>query len=266
MAFVPVNDVIPSNSYIANAGETSFVFTWFVFRAEYVSVYKNDVLLVYLTDFNIPNSSVGSANGGNIILTQACVAGDRIVIARKSLVKRTSGYTDRGEFRASAVNNEFNYLVTVIQELLYQLDRSLTLAPSDANSNILGLVLPKQEDRLGKYLVFDQNGNIDVTPSTGVDLFYNWVRFTASAEIPTQTKKAYASLSAAATLKLPVVNSTDDGKEILILNPDTNAFNLTINVNSATVTIDGSATNVLSPGYYRSYIYNHTALKWITLN
>lgn len=264
--FVPINDIRPFNSYTANAGETTFVFDWFVFRPEYVKVYKNDILLEYLTDYSVPNTSVGSSDGGNVILIDPCEAGDEIVISRKSSIKRTSGYTESGEFRASAVNIDLNYLVSLIQEVNLQVERCVILSPSDADTQPLSLQLPKLSDRLGKYLAFDQVGNLIAVPGSSIDLFYSWVRFTENSIIPKQTKKAYADISAEITLKLPIVNSIDDGREISILNLDTNEANIIIDVNSETLTIMGEATDTLEPGAYRSYIYHHGQLKWIRLD
>jgi hypothetical protein len=264
--FVPINDIRPFNSYTATAGETTFVFDWFVFKAEYIKVYKNDLLLTYLTDYTVPVESVGSATGGNIILTTPCALGDEIVIFRQSIAKRVSGYTESGEFRASAVNIDFNYLISLIQEAQFQIERCVILSPSDADTLALNLVLPKLADRVGKYLAFDNNGNLTAVPGSSIDLFYNWIRFTASDTIDKAAKKVYTQLTADATLKLPSMGLIDDGREIFILNLDTNTFDTKINVNSETVTIEGEEEIILTPGEYKKFVYNHALLKWFTVD
>lgn len=264
--FVPINNIKPFNSYVASAGETSFVFDWFVFKAEYVTVYKNDELLTYFTDYTIPTNSIGSANGGNIILVTPCDEGDEIVISRKSAIKRTSGYTESGEFRAGAVNLDMNYIISLIQELNFQLGRCVILSPSDAETSALNLILPKVKDRLGKYLAFDNNGNLTAVDGSSIDLYYNWIRIDKSSLLEKSSKKIYTQITEEITLRLPIVASVDDGREIFILNLDTNTFDTKINANSETVTIDGEEEIILTPGEYKKFVYNHALLKWFTVD
>jgi hypothetical protein len=261
--FVPINDIRPFNSYIANAGETTFVFDWFVFRAEYVKVYKNDIPQVYLSDYTVPNISVGSATGGTIAFVEACKEGDAIVIFRESEIKRTSSYTESGEFRASAVNNDFSYLVTICQELRALLNRCVILSPTDADTLALSLQLPKLSARIGKYLAFDQNGTFVAMPSTSNDLFYSWVNFNESGVIAKETKKAYVEVTEAIEITLPEVGILDDGREIEILNSDRSESDIMVSVNSDIITLDGETSDTIEPGSYRKYIYIHTRLMWL---
>lgn len=265
-SFVPINDIRPFNSYVASAGETEFAFDWFVFKAEYVLVYKNDELLSYLTDYTIPTNSIGSANGGKIILVNPCEAEDEIVVTRKSAIKRTSGYTESGEFRASAVNLDMNYVISLIQELNFQLERCVILSPSDAETSQLNLVLPKVKDRLGKYLAFDNNGNLTAVDGTSIDLYYNWIRIDKSSLLDKSAKKVYTQITEEATLRLPIVTEVDDGREIFILNLDSNEFNVIVDANSEIVTIDGEAQITLTVGEYKKFVYNHALLKWFTVD
>ena len=264
--FVPINNIKPFNSYIASAGETVFVFDWFVFKADYVAVYKNDELLTYYTDYSIPTNSIGSVNGGTIILASPCEEGDEIVISRKSAIKRTSGYTESGEFRAGAVNNDMNYIISLIQELNFQLERCVIISPSDAETSALNLILPKVKDRLGKYLAFDNNGNLTAVDGSNIDLFYNWIRIDKSLLLEKSYKKIYTQITGDITLRLPIVESVDDGREIFILNLDTNTFNTIVNSNSGVVTIDGENEITITPGEYKKFVYNHALLKWFTVD
>jgi hypothetical protein len=126
--------------------------------------------------------------------------------------------------------------------------------------------MPKINDRLGKYLAFDQLGNLVAIPGSSIDLFYSWVKTTESITIAKQTKKLYAEITSEVTLKLPIVDASDDGREISILNLDSNTHDVTIDSNSLIVTIGGYLTDTINPGGYRTYIYNHGSLEWIIAN
>ena len=264
--FVPINNIKPYNSYTASDGETSFVFDWFVLKAIYLTVYKNDVLLTLYTDYTVPTGSVGSATGGNIVLSSPCVVGDRIVILRESDIERTSGYTESGDFRSSAVNLDLNYIISLIQELSFKTGRGIILSPSDADTIAENMVLPKLSDRIGKYLAFDNLGNLVAVESSSIDLYYNWEKITGNATIEKTTKKAYLQITSSATILLPVMGVADDGREIFMLNISDSTENATISANSSTVTVDGNPNVVLIPGEYKRFIYNHSLLKWFTVD
>lgn len=262
MTPVPINNKKPFNSYIATEGQTIFTFDWYVFKKEYVKVYKNDNLLTYLSDYTV--QFTGQTEGGTITLNTPAVKDDAIVISRQSVISRTSNYTESGEFRAYAISNDLNYLVTVLQELSFLLERSVVLSPSDAESTQLSL--PNLQDRIGKYLAFDNNGNLTAVPSTSIDLYYNWLRVDKSMVINKLIKKVYTQITSEITLELPQVDSTDDGRELFILNLDSNTFNTKVNANSETVTIDGQEEIILLPGVYKKFVYNHALLRWFTID
>lgn len=264
MSTVPINNKKPFNSYIATAGQSIFTFDWYVLKKEYVKVYKNNILLTYLIDYTV--QFTGQTEGGTITLKIPAEVDDTIVISRQSIISRTSSYTESGEFRASAVNTDLNYLVTVLQELSFLIERCVILSPSDADTTQLNLILPILKDRLGKYLAFDNNGNLTAVPGSSIDLYYNWIRIDKSSILEKSTKKIYTQTTGEITLKLPAVGSIDDGREIFILNLDTNIFDTKVNVNSEIVTIDGNEEIILTPGEYKKFIYNHALLKWFTID
>lgn len=264
--YIPINDIRPYNSYVASANQTTFVFDWFVQKEEYVTVYKNEQLLANIQDYSFAVNSIGNATGGSISLAVGCTAGDLIVIVRNSSIKRVTGFSESGEFRASAVNLELNYLVTLIQELNFRLGRCIILSETDADTASSGLVLPKRQDRLGKYMGFDNNGNLIAVGGSSIDLYYNWVRVSNSITLDKSPKKIYAQIAAEITIRLPIVSGTDDGREIFILNLDSNEHDVIIDPNSETLTIDGEDQIILTPGEYKKFIYNHALSKWFSID
>jgi hypothetical protein len=273
MNFVPINDIRPFNSYVATEGETTFVFDWFVLKPEYVQVFKNGVLLTYLSQYTIPSNSIGSANGGTIILSNGCSEGDAISIKRKSAIKRTSGYTESGEYRAKAINLDFNYIISLIQEANFLLGRCVVLNDSDPNTQG-SLILPYFENRKGKYLAFDNNGSLVAVPGSSIDLYYHWVRVSVDTVLPKEVKKVYAQISSEITLDLPIVGILDDGREIYIINLATNEFNVIVRVTQPGILIentnpDGVIENAesdeLEPREGRTFVYNHALSKWFSI-
>lgn len=264
MSTVPINSKKPFNSYIATAGQTLFVFDWFVFDKQYIKVYRNGELLSMNIDYSV--QFTGLSEGGSITFLVACVVGDEVVIKRESEIKRTSSYTESGEFRAKAVNIDLNYIVTVIQELNFLLERCVILSPYDADTDASNLILPRRSERTGKYLAFDNNGNLTAVYGSSIDLYYNWVRIDKSSLLEKSAKKIYTQITQEIILRLPIVDSVDDGREMFILNLDTNTFSTKINVNSTTVTIDGQSEITLTPGEYKKFVYNHALLKWFTID
>jgi hypothetical protein len=258
---IVINDIVPFNSYIARAGETNFVFDWFVLKPEYVNVYKSRVLLTYLTDYTVKPGSVQNALGGNIILNTPCLGGEEVIVLRNSIIKRTSGYTEGGDYRASAVNLDFNYIISILQEISFKLSRTVGLSPFDPDMNILNLLLPSLADRKGKYLGFDNNGKLVALPGSKTDLYYSWTELTMSQQIVNISRSIYVTLTTDITLTLPSVTIADEGRAILIMNPDTNTHKVSIK-SSDTSTIDGQDTNIL-PGEYVTFIYIAKKNSWI---
>jgi hypothetical protein len=266
MATVPINDIKPFNSYVASANQTEFVYDWYVFKAQYIHVYKNDILLTYQNDYSVPTVGIMNPTGGKIILTAPCTAGDKIVISRKSIAERLSGYTESGEFRSTAVNNDINYLISLIQEINFLLERCVTIPPSDADTVSGNLVMPSFQSRIGKYLAFDNSGTLTAIEGTSIDLYYNWTRITSTSTLDKLSKKVYTQITSQITLALPMVAEADDGREMFVLNLDSNAHNTIIQPHSSSITIDGLTQVSLSPGEYKKFVYNHALLKWFSID
>lgn len=261
---IQIDNIKPFISYSATEGQTNFSFNWYVFKGEDIKVYKNDIQLEYLVDYTIPNNSLKNTEGGFVLLENECADNDVVVIFRQTEIKRVSGYTESGDFRSSAVNNDMNYIMSILQELNFQIGRCVILSPSDSEVAELSLTLPKVDDRKGKYLGFDNNGNMTALSSSSIDLYYSWVRIEASQILKKEYKKIFCEITQEITLQLPIMAEIDDGREIFIANTDDNSFNVNINCDSG-ITINGQDSDLLLPGEYRKYIYNHKLLKFFTV-
>lgn len=153
---------VPANSrrdrYAASAGQTVFPYTFRVFAAGDLVVERVragvTTPLTLTTDYTV--SGVGADAGGNVTLTAPSLAGDVIAIVSAQPDQRTTDFTESGDFRAAAVNAEFDRIWIGIQQLQQELRRQLTAPVSDAIG--LSYRLPLQAERAGKLLGFDSNG------------------------------------------------------------------------------------------------------------
>jgi hypothetical protein len=159
---------LPANArrdrYVATAGQTVFPYTFRVFAAGDLVVERLragvTTTLVLTTDYTV--SGVGADGGGNVTLTAGALAGDTIAIVSNQPNQRSTDFTESGDFRAAAVNAEFDRIWIGIQQLAQELARQITAPKSDPPSSY---VLPPREARPNRLLGFDSNG--DVVLATG---------------------------------------------------------------------------------------------------
>lgn len=282
--FIPINDTRPYNSYVAAANNTNFVFDWFVQKEEYVTVYKNEVKLLYIQDYSFTPNSIGSATGGAIQLALPCASGDIIVIMRNSAIKRVTGYSESGEFRASTINLEINYVLTLIQELSFKIGRCLVLSETDANTLPGDIILPSVNQRKKKYLYFDENGKLTAANGTNIDIYNdlydalynnflapwrqqlstNWKSYSSSSVINKSHRRIKAVTTVATVLQLPTLTDADDGLDFFILNDSTSVFPCVISLQDDTASIPNSTArnNLLFPGESKRYFYNAAGKEW----
>lgn len=163
---------VPANPrrdrYAASAGQTVFPYTFRVFAAGDLLVERVragvTTTLTLTTDYTV--SGVGNDAGGNVTLTAPSLAGDVLAIVSAQPDQRTTDFTESGDFRAAAVNAEFDRIWIGIQQLQQELRRQLTAPVSDAIG--LSYRLPLQAERAGKLLGFDGTGQ--PTLATGASI------------------------------------------------------------------------------------------------
>lgn len=171
MAIPPLTDETPLNQFVASSGQTDFNFTFYIFSKEDVNVYVNSVEQTLSTDYTIlksDSSTISDADlplsGGKIVFNVGLSTDDEVSIARTISLKRLSGFSTAGAFRAQTVNTELTKMVAIMQDLHRDIDRSLGLAITDTGDTTAIFTLP--DDRENKYLAFDSEGNLVATEGT----------------------------------------------------------------------------------------------------
>jgi hypothetical protein len=154
---------LPANTrrdrYVANQGQTVFPYTFRIFAAADLVVERlrnNTTTTLQLTvDYTV--SGVGNNTGGNVTLTQGAEAGDIIAIVSNQPNQRSTDFTESGDFRAAALNAEFDRIWIAVQQVSQDVSRQITRPLSDPTASY---VLPPAGVRANKYLAFAADGSL----------------------------------------------------------------------------------------------------------
>lgn len=134
--------------YISNGKEKIFEFPFKIFSKDEIKIYINNQEIT--VNFNI---EIDEKEGGKIIFPIAPVSNSTIKIIRDLNFQRLTDFQSGGDFKASDVNNEFDYQVSCMQQLRYDTDKSLKVCVSqDINT-----FLPKP--KAGHFIVWNKDEN-----------------------------------------------------------------------------------------------------------
>jgi hypothetical protein len=154
---------LPANSrrdrYVANQGQTVFPYTFRIFAASDLVVerLRNNTTTTLQLNVDYTVSGVGNNTGGNVTLTQGAEQGDIIAIVSNQPNQRSTDFTESGDFRAAALNAEFDRIWIGIQQLAQDVSRQITRPLSDPTASY---VLPPAAVRANKYLAFAADGSL----------------------------------------------------------------------------------------------------------
>jgi hypothetical protein len=160
MAHIQIPDVTPRNAYTASSGQTVFPYSFPIFAASDLVVYRAGVRLALGTDYTV--SGAGQTAGGSVTLTSGATAGASIILLRDTPESRTSDYVDGGDFRADTINTDLDRLVAMVQQLARDIGRAVRLADLDPAAALAALPV----SRAGQLLGFDGAGNPTMVPVT----------------------------------------------------------------------------------------------------
>jgi hypothetical protein len=154
---------LPANTrrdrYVANQGQTVFPYTFRIFAAADLVVERlrnNTTTTLQLnTDYTV--SGVGNNTGGNVTLTQGALANDIIAIVSNQPNQRSTDFTESGDFRAAALNAEFDRIWIAVQQVSQDVSRQITRPLSDPTASYM---LPPAGVRANKYLAFAADGSL----------------------------------------------------------------------------------------------------------
>lgn len=154
MADIAINDVPRRAQYSGNTGLGPFQFTFNIMNEVDLAVYKNSTPLDLATDYSV---SINLDGTGSITLTgsgdgTALVSADVLTILGDMALERVTDFTPGGDFQTTALNEQLDSIIIMLQQLDEKIARSIQLTPYEISSSV---TLPDVASRRGKFLYFD---------------------------------------------------------------------------------------------------------------
>ncbi len=148
----------PRITYTIAHGDTAKTRFDFAFK-----IYKDSDLKVVLSNGIAPSAySVHisqNTDGGYIQLAQGLAAGTKITLYRDMAFVRQTQFRENRDFRASVMNEEFDRMVMLVQQVGLRVKDAVRLTASDTH---MDMMLPTAQLRANKVLAFDAQGRIQV--------------------------------------------------------------------------------------------------------
>ena len=176
MADYNINAVTRRVVFTGSAGVGPYSFTFEVLGEADLAVYFNATLLTLTTDYTVTVNANGTGSvtivtGTNVPSTPT--ASDQIVIVGARDIERTTDFVTAGDLRASALNEQLDSQIIMIQQIAEENKRGMRAPVYDPalveDGGVVDMTLPAKASRAGKTLAFDSNGN----PVVGEDIG-NW--------------------------------------------------------------------------------------------
>jgi len=148
---IKIPGVSPRVQYTANGIDSVFEFSFPIFASDDIQISFNGVI----QNFGFLVGGAGDTNGGEITFDSSPTTGTIITISRQVPYERLTDFLEAGDFSASSLNNELDYLTASIQQLERDQGTMLRYAQTENNNP----ELPSTQNRANKALGFDANGN-----------------------------------------------------------------------------------------------------------
>lgn len=165
----------PITSATANGVTTVFPYAFTVLDGADLKVIGvlDGVATTYTLGVHYTVSGLG-AGSGSVTFLSPPAAGTVITLFRDSLIQRTTDYQEHGDLPASLVNQDFDRLWLVLQEIFNGGKGSPTSLRVPSGETVVQL--PSRADRAGKIVAFDSNGEpvaivgVDAGSAAALDL------------------------------------------------------------------------------------------------
>ena len=149
---IKIPDVTPIVRYNANGTQDNFSFPFPIFASEDLAVYIDGAKQA--SGFTI--NGAGNTSGGSVTFDAAPSANAILTLARELPIERTTDYLEGGDFSATSINTELDYLIAALQQVNRENDTMLRYGDHETPANV---TLPDRTIRSNKALGFDGNGD-----------------------------------------------------------------------------------------------------------
>jgi hypothetical protein len=172
MSDIPINPVTRRVQFTGNTGLGPFAFTFNIYVASDIAVYRNAVLLTLTTDYTVTIAGNGT---GSVTLTGSgsgttLTLNDSLTIVGARQLARTTDFVTAGDLLAVALNEQLDSNVIMSQQLDEKIARSIKFDQFDTYTTA---TLPAAADRADKIIKFDVDGELGV--ASAADFFGNAV-------------------------------------------------------------------------------------------
>ena len=154
MSIDNIADLTPRVQYTAAAAQTGFPYPFPIFADADLVVDVDGTTKVLMTDYTV--SGAGDDTGGNVTLLSACVGGEIVTIYRDIAIQRLTDMQQNGPWTSASVNDEFDRMTLVDQQLESRIGRAIRFQLTDALNDTDSVLTA--EDVANKVLMFDSDG------------------------------------------------------------------------------------------------------------
>lgn len=149
---IKIPDITPIIRYTASGTDTIFEYPFPIFASEDLKVSLNGAEQV--SGFTILGA--GDTAGGSVVFDAPPANGTIIALIRDLPIERVTDYLEGGNFSATSINTELDYMIAAIQQIGRENDTMLRYADTEEPA---GVSLPERSLRANRALGFDGNGN-----------------------------------------------------------------------------------------------------------
>lgn len=149
---IKIPDIAPIVRLVGNGTQTNFEFPFPIFASEDLSIYLNGA--IQTSGFNIVGA--GITVGGSVIFDVPPANGMVVTLERRMPFERLTDFIEGGDFAASSINTELDFLTAGLQ----QVERDqLPMLRFNPHENDVINIIPDRPIRANKALGFDGDGN-----------------------------------------------------------------------------------------------------------
>ena len=160
-----VSNTTNKHYYNGTGAQVSFPYAFKVFSSSDLTVYVDNILKTVDVDYSV--SDVGEESGGNVVFTSAPASGTgNVAILRKLPLSQLLDLVQYGKFDAEVIEESFDRLVYVAQQLQEASDRTIRFAATVSDGNPQEIT-DTATDRAGKVLAYDSAGDLTVAQELG---------------------------------------------------------------------------------------------------
>jgi hypothetical protein len=153
-------------SHSCNGSSTDFDFEFPIIETDDLVVIHRvnstgvETVLTETTNYSVAATNNDFSSGGTVTTVETYASGITLVLLRNTDMTQEADLEDSGVLRLETLEDEYDKLTMIVQEIQEELNRCLKYPKSDSSD--LSAELPNSVDRTSTTLIFDANSEPDV--------------------------------------------------------------------------------------------------------